>query len=321
MSTVRAARPTIMDVARAAGVSTATVSRVVNGASTVDRELVRKVQAAVRATGYVPSALGRSLRRGGTSQIAVVAPDAENPYFTQIVSHTEDSLELERRSIAHLVARQVSGVLLVPVSSRESDVTPLREAGIPVVLVDRAIEGADADLVATDNVDAGRQAARHLADRGYLRPMVIAGPAELTTTEDRALGFLGAWQGEGAPLAPEHLLRGDLHLESGRDLMATALSAGADCVYVTNNRMSAGAFEAIRGTDAPPGLLATDDDLWTRLVTPSVSVITQPVRATSRAAARMLGQRMENPEEEPSTTLLRPRLLERESTAGPRAKG
>ena len=79
MSTVRAARPTIMDVARAAGVSTATVSRVVNGASTVDRELVRKVQAAVRATGYVPSALGRSLRRGGTSQIAVVAPDAENP--------------------------------------------------------------------------------------------------------------------------------------------------------------------------------------------------------------------------------------------------
>ena len=337
MSTVRAARPTIMDVARAAGVSTATVSRVVNGASTVDRELVRKVQAAVRATGYVPSALCRSLRRGGTSQIAVVAPDAENPYFTQIVSeveriaraqdhsvtvaHTEDSLELERRSIAHLVARQVSGVLLVPVSSRESDVTPLREAGIPVVLVDRAIEGADADLVATDNVDAGRQAARHLADRGYLRPMVIAGPAELTTTEDRALGFLGAWQGEGAPLAPEHLLRGDLHLESGRDLMATALSAGADCVYVTNNRMSAGAFEAIRGTDAPPGLLATDDDLWTRLVTPSVSVITQPVRATSRAAARMLGQRMENPEEEPSTTLLRPRLLERESTAGPRAKG
>ena len=78
-------RPTIMDVARTAGVSSATVSRVINGATTVDKELSKRVQAAVRATGYVPNALGRSLRRGGTSQIAVVAPDAENPYFTQII--------------------------------------------------------------------------------------------------------------------------------------------------------------------------------------------------------------------------------------------
>jgi len=318
-------------VARAAGVSTATVSRVINGASTVDKELARKVQAAVRSTGYVPNAVGRSLRRGGTSQIAVVAPDAENPYFAQIVmeveriaraqnhsvtvAHTEDDLDLERLAFSHLVGRQVSGVLLVPVSSGRTDISPLREAGIPVVLVDRAIQGAEADLVATDNLDAGRQAARHLQERGYRRPMVIAGPAELATTEDRALG---AWAGEGAPLAPEHLLRGDLHLDSGRELMATALEAGADSVYVTNNRMSAGAFEVIRGREDAPGLLGTDDDLWTRLVTPSLSVVTQQVRATSRAAARMLGQRMEDPEEEPSTTLLRPRLIERESTAGPR---
>lgn len=334
MSIARTARPTILDVARAAGVSTATVSRVINGASTVDKELARKVQAAVRSTGYVPNAVGRSLRRGGTAEIAVVAPDPENPYFAQIVmeveriaraqnhsvtvAHTEDDLDLERLAFSHLVGRQVSGVLLVPVSSGRTDISPLREAGIPVVLVDRAIPGAETDLVATDNLDAGRQAARHLQERGYRRPMVIAGPAELATTEDRALGFLGAWAGEGAPLAPEHLLRGDLHLDSGRELMTTALEAGADCVYVTNNRMSAGAFEVIRGREDAPGLLGTDDDLWTRLVTPSLSVVTQQVRATSRAAARMLGQRMEDPEEEPSTTLLRPRLIERESTAGPR---
>src|SRR5699024_2898611 len=82
-------RPTILDVARTAGASSATVSRVINGATTVDRELSKRVQAAVRDTGYVPSALGRSLRRGGTSQIAVVAPDAQNPYFTQIIGEVE----------------------------------------------------------------------------------------------------------------------------------------------------------------------------------------------------------------------------------------
>ncbi|MGO2362099.1 MAG: substrate-binding domain-containing protein, partial [Brachybacterium tyrofermentans] len=101
----------------------------------------------------------------------------------------------------------------------------------------------------------------------------------------------------------------------GRALMANILAAGeADCVYVTNNRMSAGAFESMRGVQDAPALLATDDDLWTRLVTPSVSVVHQPVRATARAAARMLGQRMTDPEEEPSTTLLRSRIIDREST-------
>ncbi|MFC7456148.1 LacI family DNA-binding transcriptional regulator [Brachybacterium sp. GCM10030267] len=324
-------RPTIMDVARAAGVSSATVSRVMNGASTVDKELTRRVRAAVRSTGYVPNAMGRSLRRGGTSQIAVVAPDAENPYFTQIISeveriargrnhsvtvaHTEDDLEVERECFAQLVGRHVSGVLLVPVHSTLTDLTPLADAGIPVVLVDRWIEGANTDLVATDNLDAGRQAARHLHERGFRRPAVIAGPTDLRTTEDRVAGYLTAWREAGVDVDDSAVLRGDLHVESGTAMMEQILEgAAADCVYVTNNRMSAGAFEAVRGKSEVPALLATDDDLWTRLVTPSISVVHQPVRATSRAAARMLGQRMANPDEDPSTTLLRSRIIEREST-------
>ncbi|MGP5252212.1 LacI family DNA-binding transcriptional regulator [Brachybacterium alimentarium] len=324
-------RPTILDVARTAGVSSATVSRVINGAASVDKELSRRVRAAVRSTGYVPNAMGRSLRRGGTSQIAVVAPDAANPYFTQIISeveriargdhqsvtiaHTEDDLEIERECFAQLVGRHVSGVLLVPVHSTLTDLSPLTEAGIPVVLVDRWIEGANTDLVATDNLDAGRQAARHLHERGYRRPAVIGGPSQLRTTEDRVSGYLAAWREAGIELDETVVLRGDLQLESGAALMAQILAEGhADCVYVTNNRMSAGAFEAMRGRDDAPALLATDDDLWSRLVTPSVSVVHQPVRATSRAAARMLGQRIANPDEEPSTTLLRSKIIEREST-------
>ncbi|HLQ79511.1 MAG TPA: LacI family DNA-binding transcriptional regulator [Brachybacterium sp.] len=324
-------RPTIMDVARTAGVSSATVSRVINGATTVDRELSKRVQAAVRDTGYVPSALGRSLRRGGTSQIAVVAPDAQNPYFTQIigeveriargqnhsvtVAHTEDDLALEQECFAQLVSRRVSGVLLVPVDSVRTDLTPLTDADIPVVLVDRGIDGAPTDVVATDNLEAGRQAARHLHERGFRSPTVIAGPPALRTTEDRATGFLSVWRELGVEVGADALRRGDLHLGSGRAVMEQLLAAGeADCVYVTNNRMSAGAFEAIRGIEGAPALLATDDDLWTRLVTPSVSVVHQQVRATSRAAARMLAQRMADPDEEPSTTLLRSRVIEREST-------
>ncbi|MDO5661082.1 MAG: LacI family DNA-binding transcriptional regulator [Brachybacterium sp.] len=328
-------RPTILDVARTAGVSSATVSRVINGAPTVDKELTRRVRSAVRATGYVPNAMGRNLRRGGSSQIAVVAPDAENPYFTQITSeveriartqnhsvmiaHTEEDLETERTCFDQLVSRQVAGIVLVPVDRTRTDLTPLLEAEIPLVLVDRWVEGASTDLVVTDNDDAGRQAAQHLFDAGYRRPVVIAGPEELRSTEDRATGFLRTWKDLGVGTGEESLLRGDLFLDSGRQAMEDILAIGrADCVYVTNNRMSAGAFEAMRGRDDAPAMLATDDDLWTRLVTPSVSVVGQPVRATGRAAARMLGQRMTSPEEEPSTTLLRSRIIERESTR-PRA--
>lgn len=324
-------RPTIMDVAAAAGVSSATVSRVVNGVASVDRDLARRVRAAVRTTGYVPNALGRSLRRGGTSQIAVVTPDAENPYFTQIISeverivradhysvtvaHTEDDLDLERDCFAQLVGRHVAGVLLVPVHGARTDLSPLTDAGIPVVLVDRWIDGAATDLVATDNIEAGRQAARHLHERGFRAPAVLTGPSDLRTTEERVVGHLAAWRELGVAAPDSVIARGDLHLESGRELMAQILAAGeADCVYVTNNRMSAGAFESMRGVQDAPALLATDDDLWTRLVTPSVSVVHQPVRATARAAARMLGQRMTDPEEEPSTTLLRSRIIDREST-------
>src|SRR5699024_6554333 len=162
-------------------------------------------------TGYVPSALGRSLRRGGTSQIAVVAPDAQNPYFTQIigeveriargqnhsvtVAHTEDDLALEQECFAQLVSRRVSGVLLVPVV--------------------RGIDGAPTDVVATDNREAGRQAARHLHERGFRSPTVIAGPPALRTTEDRATGFLSVWRELGVEVGADALRRGDLHLGSG----------------------------------------------------------------------------------------------------------
>jgi LacI family transcriptional regulator len=332
-----ARRPTILDVASAAGVSTATVSRVINGSASVDREMTRKVHAAVRSTGYVPNAAGRSLRRGSVAQIAVVIPDAENPYFAQVisevermarnqgysvsVSHTEDDLAMERECFAQLVARQVAGVILTAVDGERTDITPLLEARLPLVLVDRQVRTGAADLVATDNLDAGTQAADHLHARGFRRPVVIAGPENLHTTEERAQNFLRRWQELGVDCDGQRVWRGDLQLESGSEVMEQILArADADCVYVTNNRMSAGAFEACRGrretgTDPVPALLGTDDDIWTRLVTPSVSVVQQPIRATGRAAARMLGQRMADPDEAPSTVLLRSRIVERESTA------
>lgn len=325
-------RPTIRDVALAAGVSSATVSRVINGATSVDRDLSRRVRAAVRATGYVPNAAGRSLRRRTSMQIAVVTPDAGNPYFMQLVgevekiargngysvllAHSDDDLDLESDTFAQLVGRQVAGVIAVVVDESRSDVSSLLDARIPVVLVDRRLRGVSVDCITTDNLDAGRQAADHLHERGYRRPACITGPRDLGPTEDRMLSFVRSWAEHGIEVTTA---RADLHTtDSARAVMRELVEAGeVDCVYVTNNRMSAGAFAAIRDGDRPVGLLATDDDLWARLVTPSVSVIQQPFRATGRHAARLLGDRIAAPEDSPSLTMLRSRIIARESTAGP----
>src|SRR5690625_2927065 len=126
--------------------------------------------------------------------------------------------------MTQLVSRHVSGVLLVPVDSVRTDLTPLTEAGIPVVLADRWIDGADTDLVATDNLDAGRQAARHLFDAGFRSPAVIAGPAALRTTEDRAIGYLTAWREAGVAVDESSLLRRDQLLESTLKHMTLCLA-------------------------------------------------------------------------------------------------
>lgn len=325
-------RPTVLDVARTAGVSTATVSRVMNGAASVDAELVRRVRSAVAATGYVPNVAGRMLRNRASTQIAVLVPDADNPYFTQVVGqvettartagysvmlcHSEGDLELEQEYLAQIIGRQLAGVIAVVANEHRTDLRPLVQAGIPTVLVDRRCGGMELDCVSTDNADAGRQAAAHLRARGFRQPVALTGPAELSTTEDRVRAFQEEWVrlgGEAPVVRRVDTTRGPE--EDAAHLTRDVLSqTQADCLYATNNRISAGAFEALRGTSAAPALLATDDDLWTRLVTPSVSVVQQPIRATGRLAARMLGERISDPGEPPRTTLLRARIVEREST-------
>ncbi len=331
--------PTIRDVASRAGVSSATVSRVMNGAANVDKILVRRVREAVEATGYVPNVAGRSLRARNSSQIAVMIPDADNPYFTQVVSeveavvrgagysvmlcHADNDPEQERLYLGQIIARKMAGVIAIPSDESRSGLKPLTDAGIPVVLVDRRLPDFEVDCVATDNVDAGRRAAMHLRERGFRKPACITGPSTLSATEDRVTGFFQAWSGgvssgDAGPIAREPVLyRGDLHIGSGADAMTEILKeAEVDCVFVTNNRMSAGAFQSVRGVADAPALLSTDDDIWTRLVSPSISVIQQPIRETGRLSAEMLINRISNPAEMPRTTLLRAKVIVRESTAG-----
>lgn len=332
---VQRAAVTIRDVARAAGVSTATVSRVLNGASTVDAGLAERVRRAAAATRYVPNTTGRALRRQVSDTWTAVVSDVQNPFFTTLVAalqsvaedagvsvvlcNTDEQLARERSYLRAAVAQRASGVVVAVASERDSDLSPVLNAMIPVVVVDRRLHGYGGDSVLVDNVLAGRLAAEHLLEQGYRRIACVAGPPDVSTTEDRLDGFRSALAAAGAPLAEQYTRRENLRPEGGESAMTALMSLPEppDAVFATNGPLTVGAYLSCqeRGVAVPDtvALVGVDDDQWTRIVSPRVTVVQQPVAEIGRLAGEVLaGAR--DPEREPRHHVLRPTLLVRESS-------
>lgn len=328
---------TIQDVAREAGVSTATVSRVLNGASTVAPELAKRVREAATRTRYVPNSTGRALRRQVADVWAAIVTDVQNPFFTAMVTafesvalrqgvsvmlfNTDEQLDRERLYLEAAVGHRIAGAVVAVASESESDLSPLLEARIPVVIVDRRLHDYGGDSILVDNVEAGRLAARHLMQHGFRRIACIAGPERVSTTEDRLSGFKAALAEAGRPLAPDLVVRANLRAEGGEVAVRNLLGSAAppDVIFATNGPLTVGAY---RGTSAlgwqipqQVGLLGVDDDQWTRMVSPQVSVIQQPVVEMGNLAGELLTARAIDKTAPAQAIVLRPTLLVRSSTA------
>lgn len=307
---------TITDVARSAGVSTATVSRVLNGITTVDPALAKKVHDAIALTGYVPNGAGRALRRQRSDTWAAIVPDVQNTFFTSVVAavedvaaergfsvvlcNTDERLERERRYITTAIAHRMSGVVIAVASARYSDLTPLERADIPIVVIDRAVQHTRGDSVLVDNLAAGQQVATHLVRQGYRRLACIAGPSDVPTTEDRLQGFRQALQDAGISLSDSMVRRADLRAD-GAEVAMRSLLAGPDrpdAVFATNGPSTVGAYSGIQafGLRMPDeiALVGVDDQEWTRMVSPAITVIRQPVSEIGRFAAQLLSSRAAN---------------------------
>src|ERR671936_100072 len=172
---------TIRDVARRAGVSAMTVSRVINGSSRVTAETRGRVEKAISDLGYVPSRLARGLSAQRTGTLALIVPDVANPFFTLIVRGSEDAarragyrmilcdtradLTVEREVIEEMIAHRVEGILIAPVSDRSrGHLRRLDSFGVPYVLVDRTVAGVDSDVILGENTEGARQLVDHLIE-------------------------------------------------------------------------------------------------------------------------------------------------------------
>jgi LacI family transcriptional regulator len=352
---VSAGRPTIIDVARDAGVSPATAGRVLGGYGTPSPELVERVRSSAKRLGYRANDVARSLLTGSTRVIGVVVSDIENPFFARAVRGISDrardagyelllvsaglDLEHERSAVEALMAKRVDGMIVASASVSEgAHLRRVREAGVPLVLLDRRNEGAGpVDTVLLDNQAAACRAVGHLVGLGHRAIAVVTAsvahepgaarrrkappqfPSEL-----RYLGYLDALDEAGVAADPAWVLRcadKDAAYTQVSELLATRPEVTA--IFATTNVMTGGAFRAIvdgdRRCPEDVSLLGFDDHEWSTLVRPALSVVAQPAYDLGAAAGSMLLGRLASRRSPaaPSETILQSSLIIRGSVAPP----
>ncbi len=327
---------TMKDVAAKAGVSTATVSRVLSGKGGVTTDLDQRVRQAIMELGYYPNATARRLRKRDTRIVGVIVPDIQIPFFASIVigiesilseagylillGNTSDELNNERKNINTFLAEYVSGVIFAPADA--SDTThyeKLQRAGVPLVAIDRHPGKLEVDTVQIANSTAAARAVTHLIEEGYQRIALITGPESISTAVDRRRGYEKALKAAGLPIDPALIQDGDYRTEGGYRAMG-ALMAGTnppDAVLSANNVMTLGALQYIHenGIDIPEdlALISFDDIAWAPSLRPPMTVVAQPVHEIGRVSARLLLERIEEPQASIKHVTLETRLIARSS--------
>lgn len=326
---------TISDVAARAGVSTATVSRTLNGKSTVDPELTARVRTAANELGYRPNGPARNLRKQETAVLALIISDVENPFFTAIargvedIAHTagysvvlcnsDDDADKEREYIDVALQERVAGVLVSP-TGRGDSTEVLNANGTPAVAVDRPLPNADGDAVLVDNRLAAGEATLHLAEQGYDRIGCITGPSGVPTADDRLAGYRDGLRQAKLRGANSLVRRSEFRAAGAKQAAHSLLtqSQRPDAVLVANSAMAIGVLESIIELGLRPGrdlgVLAFDDAPWTTLLDPPLTVVKQPAYEMGAAAARLLLSRINGDESEPTTTTFSAHLVARGST-------
>jgi LacI family transcriptional regulator len=303
---------TIADVARLAGVSTASVSRYLSGQRVREHVAIEKACQELR---YRPNAMARSLRSGRTRSIGVVVPDITNPYYAAVVkgvqdvtidgpyhvflSGTDESAERQHDVLVELAGR-ADGLILIPATEQSEPSRELQQSRIPVVLVDREAEDVHAfDSVVVDNAGGARMAAEHLLKLGHERIAMIGGPLNTTPGRERHGGFVEALADAGVVLDPAFDEDGRFNTEGGYQSALRLLGArpGPTAIFSANNLMTIGVLRAINelGIRVPDeiSLIAFDDLDLGALLTPPLTCITRPTAAQGALAMRLLLRRLE----------------------------
>ncbi|MFC7404825.1 LacI family DNA-binding transcriptional regulator [Georgenia alba] len=317
----------IHDVAAAAGVSIATVSRVFNG-QRVSPDRAKRVRDAARRLNFSPNRAARTLRRKHSEVIALIIPDVENPYFTAmargvedsaqragysvVLCNTDDQDEKESQYLRIAVSENMAGVVVVP-NGPTPDLLSYVASGRHVVAIDRQLD-LGADEVLLDNVAAGRMATGALLDAGHRHVGLVTGPSHLSSAHDRVIGWRAAYGERGLEVDETLVEHGDFRVAGAREAMRALLGTGAeiDAVVAGNNLSGIGAFQVLaRAGTVPPafGFAIIGDLPFTTMVSARITRVGLPAREMGIRAADMLIDRIGGHGGGPRTLTLQPEIL------------
>ncbi|WP_371795242.1 LacI family DNA-binding transcriptional regulator [Streptomyces sp. NBC_01718] len=296
-------RVTIADVAREAGVSKTTVSRVINAKGEVDGSTEARVREVIAQLGYVPSSGAVGLARGSSRTVGMLVPSLTWPWMGELLQGVVDTVEAAdyglllftcnrgaesvERFTSQVSARAFDGLVVVEPENTLDHLTALHRGGLPIVLIDDRGHHPEFASVVTTNREGGASAARHLLAAGRTRPLVLTGPQHFGCVRDRLDGFRTV-------LPTDLVVHGDFTERSGRQAVEQLLSAGAqfDSVFAHNDISAAGVLRALRaaGRSVPDDIAVVgfDDIPMAEHTEPPLTTVRQPTRQMGETAARLL---------------------------------
>ena len=332
---------TIKEVAESAGVSVATVSRVVNHSGYVSNDLREQVKSAMQTLEYKPSALARSLRRQETHTVGLLIPQLNQPFFSTLISAVEKALfagdyralicsseadaEKESAYIDILLRQRVDGVILVPTGYSVENVKRLLRSNIPLVLIDRDLPELSINRVLSDNFAGAYLGAQHLLELGHRCIALIGGPRNNPVLEERITGIQQAFSDYAVDFDPDLLCLGTFpEFELGYELALELLRQPTPptAIFALTDVIAVGVLHAAaeRMLKVPEALsvIGFDDIPLAKFMIPALTTIAQPIYKMGETAVEILMRRLEDSERPPETIKLDDQLMIRKSTAMPR---
>lgn len=334
---------TSRDIAKTVGVSQSTVSRALRGDPRVADHTRVRVEEAARRLSYTPNLLARSLITNRTRTIGVVVADITNPFYPELLDVLHAELELlgyrtvlfnERTDdqaaeelLSQLAGRAVDGMVFASATLGSRSVEVFSSRGLPVVLLNRYVEGARVDRVLSDNRGGSGLAGRFLAELGHRRIALIAGPENTSTGRDREEGLRAALEDMGAPLDERLWRSGDYSHQCGYQWCVDLMTRGdpPTAIVCGNDVIAFGVLDAAHRLNIRvPGelsVLGFDDIEMAAWEAFSLTTIRQPLARMAKLAVRMLVDRLESQDgREPREVVFPARLVKRNTTAPARAR-
>lgn len=327
----------LKDVAKKAGVSIATVSRVLNNNPNVNPEIVSKVKKIIKSLNYRPNRVAQRLRvkDGNRKLIGLLVPDIQNPFYVEVIRGVEEiahrndyavlmgnfAQEEEKHDmyLNLMISESVDGLIVAPTHEKDSKVIGLIKNGFPIVCVDRGISDLEVDVVLVDNHKGAYDAVKHLIKAGHRKIAYLAGLQTIPTTIQRQQGFEEALKENNIPIRSEFIKFGDSKQESGQKLARELLlmKDPPTAFFTGNNLITLGALETIHNMNLKipdqVAIVGFDDMPWSISLNPPLTAVSQPGYEIGKRATNMLLNRIAEPDRPHAKVVLRTKLIIRNS--------